>query len=341
MALLRSLHSRVGLIALIPLVGLPLVVREIYILEILIGVFAFAIYAMSWNLLANSGQASLGHAAFFGLGAYSSVLLARNLGASPWLTMIVGPLIPALTGLGIGLLCVRLREWFLAMVTFGFAIIVETLVIDPLRWLTRGWDGLAVPMLISGPFEIRFTSLYYVAFLFMMGAYVATYWLLNSKFGLAISAIRDNEIVANVTGVNLTKFKLLAFVVSAYIAGLAGALESHSVGRYISPEIFAPQNSFWPLVYSISGGIGTPEGPIIGTMLIRLFWETLRFVGGFESMIIIGFILVLEVIFLPHGLAPLIRSVLPARPAVSSGLGILGSHQRIGATGQQQDLSKH
>jgi len=97
---------------------------------------------------------------------------------------------------------------------------------------------------------------------------------------------------------------------SSYIAGFAGALEVHTITKFVSPEIFAPLNSFWPLIFSISGGIGTAVGPIIGTFSIRLFWEGLRGIGGFESMIIVGLILVLVVIFLPRGLVPLLRKLI-------------------------------
>jgi branched-chain amino acid transport system permease protein len=288
------------------LLVIPIVVRHSYVSLILTTAFIQSIYAMAWNLLAKSGQGSLGHAGFLGIGAYASALIARNLGLSPIFSIFIGPLFAAMVGLGVGLLCVRLKEWFLAMVTFGFALIVETLVVDQLSWLTNGWDGFTVPSLL--PYSITFggLSFYYIAFGSMLIIYFLTRKIFQSPFGLGLSAIHDNQLLASVSGISLVKHKLLAFVASSYIAGFAGALDAHTVGRFISPEIFTPLNSFWPLVYSVGGGIGSAEGPVIGAVLIRLFWEWLRTLGGYESMIIIGIVLVLEVILLPGGLVSLL-----------------------------------
>ncbi len=288
----------------------PFILPDQYVLYVLTTIFILSINAMSWNLLASSGQASLGHAAFFGLGAYGSILLANNFSLSPWFTIFLGPLIPAIMGLGVGLLVVRLREWFLAMVTFGFAVIVQTIIANPLSWLTNGWNGLRASSLIVLTPNLRFIVIYFIVLVAMLSVYFIIHKTFNSKFGLAITAIRDNELAANVSGISLIKYKLLVFIVSSYIAGFAGALEVHTISTFISPEIFSPLNSFWPLIFSISGGIGTTFGPILGTFLIRTFWEILREIGGFESMIIIGFILVLIVIFLPKGLLPILKKVI-------------------------------
>ena len=137
---------------------------------------------------------------------------------------------------------------------------------------------------------------------------------LNSKIGLAFSAIRENELEARAAGIDPVRYKLLAFMVSAYFAGLAGALEIHYLG-YVTPEIFGVDISFWPIIYSISGGLGTLAGPIIGTIVITLLWDGLQSLGlTYGRFIIIGVILVLVVIFLPRGLVSLPEEIKKRAP---------------------------
>jgi branched-chain amino acid transport system permease protein len=126
--------------------------------------------------------------------------------------------------------------------------------------------------------------------------------VLKSRAGLAFAALRENEVEARAAGVDPVRYKLLAFIISTFIAGIAGALEIHYVG-YITPEIFSPQISFWPVTYSILGGLGSLWGPVIGTVILTIFWEGLKTFGlTYERFIIIGLILILSVIFLPKGL---------------------------------------
>jgi branched-chain amino acid transport system permease protein len=280
-------------------------VREQFILQIFTFAFIFSIYAQSWNLAAHSGQFSLGHATFLGLGAYASVLLVGRLGLPPALAMFVGPLLPALVGLGIARLCLRLREWYLGMVTFGFTAIVQVLVVEQFGWLTNRWDGLDAQRLWpAGPAVETVAVLNYLAGLALMVAtYLAVAALMDSKTGLAFSAIHDSELVATVSGVNVRGYRLLAMALSGYLAGLAGALNSHTLTRHISPGIFGVEDSIWPLLYTIAGGLRTPEGPILGTLVVRVFWEwALRRLGGFESLVLIGLALALIVTFFPRGL---------------------------------------
>lgn len=288
---------------------LPTVVRELFFLQILTFVFIFAIYAQSWNLMAHSGQFSLGHATFWGLGAYASVLLATRLGLAPAAAMFMGPLLSALVGLGIGRLCIRLREWYLGMVTFGFTTIVQVLVVEQFGWLTNRWDGLEAPRLLPAGLSIERVAVlnYLISLALMVATYMVVASLMKSKTGLAFSTIHDNELVATVCGVDVRRYRLLAMALSGYIAGLAGALNAHTLTRHVSPGTFGIEDSIWPLLYSIAGGLRTPEGPILGTFIVRLFWEwMLRRLGGFESLIIIGAMLAVVVTFFPRGVYPMV-----------------------------------
>ncbi|MDJ0269943.1 MAG: branched-chain amino acid ABC transporter permease [Aigarchaeota archaeon] len=307
-----------GIILLATASAVPMITQEPYILQTLSIAYVFAIYSIGWNILALSGQVSLGHAAFFGIGAYSSVILARAYGLPPAITVVVGPLFTALVGLGIGLLCVRLKEWFLAMVTFGFAVIMQAIVVDDqLRWLTNGWDGLLAPHLIPPEFEPRRVWNYYALLAATVITYIASYLIFNSRLGLAFKTIRDNELVARVCGVKTMRYKLLSFVISTYIAGVAGALQYHVLFRFLSPEVFHLQTSFWPLIFTVGGGLGTLEGPLIGSIILWLAWEAFRAIAGFYGLIGLGIFLALVIILMPGG----IRSLIAKAPSLIYGFG--------------------
>lgn len=293
--------------------GLPALLlalmQELFIVQILTFVFIFAIYAQSWNLAAHSGQHSLGHATFLGLGGYASILLAGTAGLPPAAAMFVGPLLPALAGLGLGALCLRLREWYFGMVTFGSTAIVQVLIVEQFGWLTNRWDGLDAPRLLPAGLSVGQAALwnYVISLALMVATYLAVAAIMKSKVGLAFSTIHDNELAALASGVNVRRYRLLAMTLSGYLAGLAGALNGHTLTRHISPGVFGIEDSVWPLLYSIAGGLRTPEGPILGTLIVRVVWEwTLRRLGGFESLIIIGLMLALIVIFFPRGVYPIV-----------------------------------
>ncbi len=285
---------------------IPLLVgSNLYYLTVLVLMLIFIIYASAWNFLTFSGQGSLGHAAFFGLGAYAASLMAVRLGLPSILTLLFGGIFAAVIGVLIGLTCVRLREWFLAMVTFGFAVIIQTLVVSQLAPVTGGWDGFPVPKLVPSGIQGSLMIEYYIILIITIATIILFRWLLKSRIGLALAAIRENEIEARAAGINPMPFKLFAFGVSAFFAGIAGSLEIAHFG-YVTPEIFGIDLSFWPIIYSITGGLGTLAGPVIGTIVVTLLWDGLNAMGfTYARFIIIGVLLVLIIIFLPKGLVSL------------------------------------
>ncbi|MDI6720111.1 MAG: branched-chain amino acid ABC transporter permease [Methanomicrobiales archaeon] len=282
---------------------------NLYLMNVWILMLIFIIFASSWNLLAYSGQASLGHAAFFGIGGYVSTLVALNLGVSPYLSILVGGAVSAIVGVLLGLTCVRLKEWFLAMVTFGFAIIVQTLVVSVLAPVSGGWDGLSSPRLLASSVPGSALFEYYAILLVTIGSILLIHFIFRSRLGLAFAAIRENELEARVSGVDPVRYKLLAFAISAFLAGIAGALEIHHFG-YVTPEIYGVDLSFWPVIYTIFGGLGTIAGPILGTVVITVLWDALKDLGlTYERYIVIGAVLVFSVIFLPKGLVSLPEAI--------------------------------
>jgi len=304
-----NIKTWIGIISLGIALLIPLILGiNHYLLTVLIIMLVFIIYSSAWNLLALSGQASLGHAAFFGMGGYASVIIVRSLGLHPLVTIIVGGLFAAFIGILIGLTCIRMREWFLAMVTFGFAIIVHTITTE-LSWLTGGWDGLAAQKLIPVTIQNYIIYEYYLVLFIAVVVVAIIYLIMRSRIGLALEAIRENELEAKVMGIGITKYKLMAFAVSAFFAGVAGALEIHYFG-YITPEVYGMDISFWPIIYCISGGLFTIEGPILGTIIITILDESFKTFGWtYERFIVIGLILIIIVIFLPKGLVSIPKKI--------------------------------
>ena len=302
----RNEMIRYGTLAVIALaVVAPFLSGNLYLLNLLSLMLIFIIFASAWNLLAYSGQGSLGHAAFFGIGAYASTLIAVKSGVSPYITIFLGAAVAAFLGILIGLTCVRLKEWFLAMVTFGFAIIVQTIVVSILTPVTGGWDGIASPRLLSPDVAGYQLIEYYSILIITIASIIAIWYIMKSRIGLAFQAIRENELEARASGVDPVRYRLLAFAMSAYLAGVAGALEIHHIG-YITPEIFGVDLSFWPVTYVIFGGLGTLAGPIVGTVVLTIIWDGLKMAGlTFARYVIVGILLILVIIFLPKGLVDL------------------------------------
>lgn len=290
-------------------VVIPFFTDNMFIINLLVLMLIAVIFATAWNILAYSGQGSLGHAAFLGIGAYGSTIIAAKSGISPIITVFLGAAVAAFLGILIGLTCVRLKEWFLAMVTFGFAIITQTLTVSILAPLTGGWDGIASARLVSPSVPGYQLIEYYAILAITSASIVAVWYIMKSRIGLAFLAIRENELEARAAGIDPVRYRLLAFAISAYLAGVAGALQIHHIG-YLTPEIYGVDNSFWPMTYVILGGLGTLAGPVAGTVVLTIIWEGLKATGmTFGRYVIIGVILILAIIFLPRGLVSLPEKV--------------------------------
>ena len=312
----RKIYYIIAILAAVALI--PLFERDPFVIYVLTLIAIFTIYSSSWNLLAYSGQGSLGHAAFLGIGGFSSSLLAINLGVSPFIGLFVGGILSAGIGFLIGLACVRLKAWFLAMVTFGFTVIAQALV-SQFDSITHGIFGFRTPLLVPGG-----TSFYYFAISMAAVIVVIIYAIMKSKIGLAFRAINENESEARMIGINTARYKLLAFVISTFFAGLAGGLYAHFL-RYINITVFVPENSFLPLMMAVIGGLGTIEGPIIGSIIIVFIESFLPKIDKFLQALLgtvfvqvsnvgpplrflgLGLFLVIIVIFLPKGISSLIR----------------------------------
>ena len=318
--ILQSTKGRIALIAIVLSLILPIFITDTYMIRVLTLIAIFTVYASSWNLLASSGQGSLGHAAFLGIGGFTSSLLAINLGVPPILGMFIGAAFSAGIGFLIGITCVRLQAWFLAMVTFGFAVIAETLF-SHFDDYTHAILGFRTPFLVAPGLPF-----YYFAAVISIISVVVIYYIMQSKMGLAFRAIHQNVEEAKMIGINTAKYKLYAFILSTFFAGLSGAIYAHFL-RYISVSVFSADNSFQPLMMSVIGGLGTIEGPIIGSV-IMVFIDTLlpnvdgalqlalsplfpavSNVGPPIRLLGLGIFLVIVVVFLPKGVTSLLHKI--------------------------------
>lgn len=308
------------------LLALPWAVTDRYILHLVIHAGVFVILASSWNLLAGyAGLVNLGHAAFFGIGAYTSALAAMHLGITPWATLFLGAGAAAFFGLLLGFPSLRLSGPYLAITTIGFS---EILRLVAMNWVdvTRGSLGLyGIPALtrlvLPGDVTIAFVrekNIYYVLLVLVLASLWAMRRLVRSEFGLSLKAMRDDETGALSIGVDTARYKLCAFTVSAFFAGLAGAFHAH-YARLITPDLLALPETFAVLTMTMFGGLGTLAGPVVGVILLTGVSESLRFVQDALNLdvrlIIYGMLLIVTILFMRGGVVGLWRSRRAARGA--------------------------
>ena len=277
-----------------------------YWLHVLIMAGIFAVLALSLNLLLGyTGQLSLGHAAFFGIGAYASALTTLKLGRSAWEGMALAAVLAGVSGWAIGRLALKLRGAYFVLVTISFAGVISLVSVNWME-LTNGPLGLpGIPAPELGPWSFRSKRAYYYLVLAAVAlSYLVCRRLVDSRVGRAFLALRENEALAESVGIDVTRYLVLAAVVSAAMAGLAGGLYAHYT-RFVSPEVFLFTYTVTMVIMVVAGGKGTLAGPIVGALLFTALPEALREATSWQwQMLAYGLILVLLVFFLPRGIVP-------------------------------------
>lgn len=289
---------------------LALVVKDKFYLHVLIMMLFYAAASSAWNIVGGfAGQLSLGHAAFFGIGAYSSTLLFVDWGVSPWIGMLVGALLSTAVSAGIGYPSFRLRGPFFTLVTIAFAQVLRILAVT-FRDVTKGSIGISVPFRPSFQnFIFRETSDYaYVALVFMLIMILISLWVERSRLGYYLAALREDEDAAQALGINTSRYKLMAVLISAFFTSLAGSFYAQYIA-YIEPfAMFSLDFSVLLAMMSIIGGVGTVWGPIAGAFLVTPLQELLRARLGGElqglHLVVYGTVLIVVVILLPQGIVP-------------------------------------
>jgi branched-chain amino acid transport system permease protein len=298
-------------VAALAALTLPYWLASPYFLHVVIMAGIFGVLALSLNLLLGyTGQLSLGHAAFFGIGAYTSALLALRLDWSFWLALPGAAVAAGLAGWFIGRLALNLRGAYFVLVTISFAGVVSLVSINWME-LTNGPLGLpGVPAPELGPWSLRpKTAYYYLVLAAVALAYLVCRRLVGSRIGRAFVALRENEPLAESVGVDVTHYLVLATVVSAAMAGMAGSLYAHYT-RFVSPEVFLFTYTVTMVIMVVAGGKGTLAGPIVGAVLFTALPEALRAATSWQwQMLAYGVLLIALVFFLPRGIVPALTAV--------------------------------
>ena len=297
------------------LFAFPLINDGRYPLHLLSVTAVLAIFAVSWDMLSGyTGQVNFGHALFFGMGAYGSALLYEHLGWQPWATIPLGALIAALAGIVTCLPALRLRPPYLSLLTMAFPLIMKEL----LEFLPRAWAGgqygmQKLPPLPGGP------QGQYFIILLVMAAAVFIMWKLTdagSKYvrtGLLFHAIREDEIAARAAGINTIRYKILAFAIGGFFAGIAGALYAH-IFRAAGPGLFSLLMSFQVIIWVVFGGIVSIYGAVVGVYTLYPLVEYVRgtSIYNYRFLIMTG-IVVLILLFMPEGVAVWVRDKIERR----------------------------
>lgn len=303
------LPSRAAVVVFIALLmALPLFTQDYYILRIMILTAIFAILAASWDLLSGfTGQMNFGHALFFGVAAYVTALLNIKLGFPPYLSIPLGAVGAVLTGLVVGIPCLRLKGSYLALTTLAFPIILTGLVFT-IPDITGGELGLSGLSRLTGSRVLD----YYLASGLMVILGFVMWKITDSKTGIILHAIREDEVAVRAAGVNTTRYKLLAFCLSGFFAGVAGGLYAHFM-RLAGPSTLEVGLSFQVIIWSVFGGMVTIFGPIAGVYILNPLMEALRvlqesFPGMPEMrMFIFAGLVLVTLLFMPEGLIPWLR----------------------------------
>jgi branched-chain amino acid transport system permease protein len=286
------------------LLALPPLYGDAYVMRILTMTCIFAIFAASWDLLAGyTGQVNFGHALFFGAGAYTSALASLKLGITPWVTVWAGAAVAMLFGFLVGYLCLRLRGSYLSLATLAFPLIA-------LGLLFAFPDFSGGELGISGLRRLASTPAanYYIAAIAMLVIVFGLWALADSRFGIVLHAIRDDEVAARASGINTLRYKMLVFAIAAAAAGFSGALFAHYL-RVAGPSSLEVALSFQVVIWGIFGGVATIYGPVAAVFILYPLTEWLGSFRAFGELrlLIFAVIVLLVLLFMPRGLTPWMR----------------------------------
>jgi branched-chain amino acid transport system permease protein len=300
----RHLDRWLVLLLVLVLVALSMANKS-YLNQVAITTMIFVVLTASLNYVTGSaGLLSLGHAAFFGVGAYAAALLATKAGWPFWLTLPAAGLVTALIGVVVALPTMRLVSIYFAVATLGIG---EMLYVTMLNWVgfTRGPMGIrSIPAIeLPGAKALGLSSTevsMIVVALVMLASLWAMHRLSHSYYGNSLRALREDDACADAMGIDIARLKLESFAVSCFFAGIAGALFAHTTG-YISPESFRFGESILVLSMAVIGGLGSIYGSVVGAVVLSVLPEALRDLGSLR-MVVVGLVLFLSILFLPRGL---------------------------------------
>jgi branched-chain amino acid transport system permease protein len=309
------LKRALAAVCVVAVFAFPLVFTRPFPRHVMIMIFLYGALATAWNILAGyCGQISLGHAVYFGIGAYTSTLLVREAALTPWLGMVVGAALAVLVSQAIGYPVFRLRGHYFAIATIGFGEIVQTVVLNWDR--VGGARGLFVPIkrpdsLLNFQFHETKAVYYYIALGLLVLALGATRWIDRSRSGYYFRSIREDQDAAASLGVHVAREKHAAMAVSAALTALGGTFWAQYV-LFIDPEsVFPLSLSILICLVAVLGGVGSLWGPVLGAVvLVPLSEGTRVLLGGTGKaldLVIYGALIMVIAVFQPAGLVGLAR----------------------------------
>ncbi len=316
------------LLILIPIIlAISFFVKSNYLISLatMVGIYSIVTFGLTL-LMGYAGQISLGQAAFFGIGAYTSGILTAHHGVDPWIAMILGMVLSGLIAYMVGIPTMKLKEHFLALATMGFNVIVYVILHAQMN-VTGGASGLGgIPKLSFFGFWLS-SEPHYLLLVWSVVLLVAliSFNIVNSHVGRILQGIHDSEIATLSVGVNIATYKIQIFVISAVFASLAGSLYAHYL-NFIAPPTFFVTASIQFLIMVAVGGARPIWGAIVGALVITLLGDYLKnligkyvHAGGQVEFIIYGFLLIVVMIFFKKGIASILNSAWPKRKSVSKG----------------------
>lgn len=293
-----------GLIVLAIIITLlPLIFPTAFYYRIGAVIYIMAIAAIGINLLMGfAGQVSLGHAGFFGIGAYAVAIAPAHFGLPSWLGLLLGALIAGGLAWGVGRPILRLKGYYLAVATLGLGILVAMALNNESAW-TGGPDGMSVARLELFGWTVRGSQTWYwVAGILLVAATWLALNIANSPTGRALRALHDSEVASQVSGVDVARYKLLAFVISAIYASVAGSLLALLNG-FITPDAAGFMHSIELVIMVVLGGMGSIFGSILGAALLTALPQVLTAFDRYEHALL-GLIMIAVMVFMPAGLVP-------------------------------------
>ncbi|HLF90988.1 MAG TPA: branched-chain amino acid ABC transporter permease [Anaerolineales bacterium] len=303
-------------LGLVILLVYPWIMREPYYHVVGFSILLFATMATSWNILGGyTGYKSLGHSAFYGLGAYLVAIAANNYGWHPFISAPFLALVVALVALLLGWIMLRTSGSAFVIATIAMLLIFRLLALN-LREITKGAPGLSQPLPPWTPEFSRMPFFYYMLFWLIIALLVSRY-IRHSRFGLGLLAIRDDEGKAEMVGVNTTLYKVIAFAISAYFVGLGGGVWSYFT-THISPVFaFDIIVGVEMILMTMLGGLGTLWGPVLGAFIFIPASDIILFRFGSSAihLAILGGLMMLVILFLPRGILPSLQDWINTRRA--------------------------
>lgn len=300
----RSTARILAAIAAVLAVTLPAFAGD-YPLQVARNIMMYMALAVTWDMLLRSGQISFGIAGLFGLGAYASILAVVRAGMPAWLSIPFAGLFAGLAAFLIGFMILRLRHTYFSIVTLALGEIFR-IVIQNLHEFTGGPEGVVIQQ--GQIFGGRSDILYWLTLAGLGVALAASLWFEKSRIRFALTAIRNNEVSAKSSGVDIFRWLLVAFTVSSAIQGLMGGIYVQSYGFASPDSVFLADFTLLPLAMALLGGIHSTVGPILGGLLLGLVAEWLKLQIPYGHLVVYGIMIIIVILFMPQGLLGVVRN---------------------------------